>query len=614
MFTYFGCYSNRIYLLKISTIIAPLTLLVGILSGCSSLTPSSNLTAKPVASTETTTDAAANGDEQSAANMDQEDLPKIELTDEIFFKVISAEIAFQRGAFPEAYATIMAVGLQTRDPRLPKRALEMALIAKQPAQAFYASRVWFDYAPNSEEALQYYLGFLILNNDYAQVKSLLVTHLNNATPKERGLIILQSQRLIMRSADKDASFKLLEDVLKPYPDYLETHLALAQAAYASKNNVRAMVEARAALQINPNSQIAVLTVAQVSPSPEEALKVLADFLSQYPTAYEVRRAYAGMLIEQKQYAQARSQFDILLADKPNDPNILYTLGVLSLQLNDTATAEKNLKEFANQIETTQSEQRDPTTAYQYLSQISDDRNDGVAAMDWLSKVQSFDGKNAAYFNTQLRRAILISKYESLEQARNFLHDLKTTPDEKNQVIQLEAELLRNANRDQEAMDLLQDIVKKNPDNPDLLYDYAMMAEKLDRVDDMEKALRHVIEISPENQQAYNALGYSFADRNIRLPEARVLLEKALSLAPDDAFIIDSMGWLEFRENKIDSALSNLQRAYKLRPDADIAVHVGEVLWTLGDQKKAIAIWKEAQQKDPKNASLKSTLERLKVNL
>ena len=606
--------------MKISSIIAPLTFLFStlfigtLLAGCTSLTPSTKSNANPVAAPETMPDAAADGDGLAAMNPDQEDLPRVELTDEIFFKVVSAEIAFQRGAFPEAYATIMAVGLQTRDPRLPKRALEMALLAKQPAQAFYAARVWYEYAPKSEEALQYYLGFLILNSDYAQVKSLLVTHLADATPKERGLFILQSQRLIMRSADKEASFNLLEEVLKPYPDYLETHLALAQAAYANKNNVRAMVEAHAALQINPNSQIAILTLAQVSPSPEEALKVLADFLSQYPAANEVRRAYAGMLIEQKQYEPARAQFIKLLADKPDDPNILYTLAVLSLQLNDTATAEKNLKEFVGQVEATESEQRDPTTAYLYLSQIADDRNDGVAALDWLSKVPSFDGKNAAYFNAQLRRAILIGKYESVEQARNFLHDLKTTADEKNQTIQLEAELLRNANRDQEAMDLLQDAVKKNPDNADLLYDYAMIAEKLDRVDDMEKALRHVIEINPANQQAYNALGYSFADRNIRLPEARVLIEKALSLAPDDAFIIDSMGWLEFRENKIDAALTNLQRAYKLRPDADIAVHVGEVLWTKGDQQKAIEIWKEAQQKDPKNASLKSTLERLKVNL
>lgn len=600
--------------MKISYFTVPLALLLSILTGCASLTPSSNSTANSAQTKQTAPEPTDASTDQPAAITDKENLPDIPLTREIFFQVTVAEVAFQRGDFPAAYSTYMALGQQTHDPRFPKRALQMALIAKQPSQAFYASRFWYEYAPKSDEALQYYLGFLIVNNDYSEVKSMLAKHLVDAEPKERGLLILQSERLIMRGSNKETSFNLLEELYKPYPDYIESHLALAQAAFASNNSVRAMLEARAALKITPSSEIAILTVAQVSPSPDDALKVLAEFLSQYPAAFEVRRAYAGMLIEQKQYAQARSQFDILLADKPNDPNVLYTLGVLSLQLNDMPTAEKNLKAFVALTDGAQPDQRDPTTAYLYLSQIADDRADGAAAQDWLTKIQSYDGKNAAFFNAQLRRAILMAKYGTLEQARDFLHELKTNPEEKIQVIQLDAELLRNADHDQEAMTILQDAVKENPENPDLLYDYAMLAEKLDHIDDMEKALRHVIAINPDNQQAYNALGYSLADRNIRLPEARVLIEKALSLAPDDAFIIDSMGWLEFRENKVDSALTYLQRAYSIRPDADIAVHVGEVLWTMGDQKKAIAIWKEAKQKDPKNATLKSTLERLKVNL
>jgi tetratricopeptide (TPR) repeat protein len=262
------------------------------------------------------------------------------------------------------------------------------------------------------------------------------------------------------------------------------------------------------------------------------------------------------------------------------------------------------------------EQRDPklTTAYLYLSQIADDKKDGATAMAWLAKIESFDGKNAAFFNAQLRRAVLLSKYENLDQARDFLHQLKGSPEELIQIIQLDAELLRNANREKDAMEVLEDAIKLHPKNPDLLYDYAMLAEKFDRVEEMETALRKVIEINPDNQQAYNALGYSFADRNIRLTEARTLLEKALSLAPDDAFIIDSMGWLEYRENKNEAALAHLQRAYQLRPDVDIAVHVGEVLWVMGDQQKARAILKEAQTKEPDNAALKSTLERLKINL
>lgn len=599
--------------MKISYFTVPLVLSISILTGCTSMTPR-NSTANSTPAKVTPVENADASIEQSAILTDKENYPSVELTREIFLQVMFAEVAFQRGDFPAAYSTNMALGQQTRDSRFPKRALEMSLQAKQSAQAFYASRIWHEYAPKSDEAIQYYLGFLIVNSDYSEAKSVVGKYLEDANPKERGAMLLQSGRWIMRGPDKQSSFDLMEELVKPYPDYFEAHLALAQAAYLNNNTARAMTEARAALAINPASQIAVATVAQLSPVPDDALKILADFLARYPDATDTRRVYAGLLVEHKQYEQARSQFQTVLNSKPDDSAVLYTLGVLSLQLNDIPSAEKNLKAFVALTDNAQPDQRDPTTAFLYLSQIADDRKDGVAALDWVNKIQSYDGKNAAYFNAQLRRAILISKYESLDKAREFLHELKGNPEEQIQITQLDAELLRNANHNQEAMSILQGAIKNYPDNSELLYDYAMMAEKLDRIDDMEKALRHVIAINPENQHAYNALGYSLADRNIRLPEARVLIEKALSLAPDDAFIIDSMGWLEFRENKTSDALMHLQRAYQLRPDADIAAHVGEVLWTLGEQKKAIAIWKEARQKDPDNAALKSTLDRLKVNL
>lgn len=597
--------------MKISSSIVtllPLVLICGIFSGCASVAPPINDAAITVAPEPMPTKP----DEAQAAS--KEDLPNVALTDEILFKVVSAEIAFQRGDFPAAFATTMAVAQQTRDPRLPKRAMEMALIAKQPLQAFVASRLWHEYSPNSDEATQYYLGFMVMNNNLDEVNTVISKRLAEATPKERGLLLLQTQRLVMRATNKEAAFNLLENINKPYPDYIESHLALAQAAFASNNNVRAMVEAHTALKINPASQLAALTLAQVSPSPESALKALENFLAENPNSLEVRRAYAGMLIEQKQFAQARSQFLLLQSEQPQDPSVMYTLGVLSLQLNDVPTAEKNLTAFVQAVDNAPSEQRDPTTALLYLSQIADDHKDGVAALAWLSKVQSYNGKNAAYLNAQLRRAVLISKYENLERALDFLHALKTTPEEQVQVIQLEAELLRNAKRDKDALAVLQKSTETYPDNPDLLYDYAMMAEKFDQVGDMEKALRHVISINPNNQHAYNALGYSFADRNMRLPEARSLIEKALSLAPDDAFIIDSMGWLEYREKNYDASVKLLQRAYKIRPDVEIAAHLGEALWVSGDQENAKTILREAFQKDPTNTALKDALERLKINL
>jgi len=580
-----------------------------LLSGCASV---------PAPSKEagTASEAAAASGADLAAS--KENLPNVELTDEIFFKVVSAEIALQRGDFAAAFATTMAVAQQTRDPRLAKRALEMALLAKQPLQAFIASRLWHEYAPDSEEATQYYLGFMILDNNLTEVKSLIAPRLAAATPKKRGLILLQTQRILMRSSDKAAAFKLMEELCQPYPDDVNAHLALAQAAHTSNNNERALAEAHAALKIDPGSQIAALSLAQASPDPAVALKALAGFLVKNPAAHEVRRAYAGMLIEQKQYSEARSQLELLEASKPHDTSILYALGVLSLQLNDVSSAEKYLGEFVQVLEAAPNEQRDPTSAYLYLSQIADDRKNGAAALDWLAKVQSYNGKNAAYFNAQLRRAALMAKYGSMEEARQFLRtlsaNLTANPEEQIEIIQLDAELLRKAKRDEDAINLLQEATKTYPNNPDLFYDFAMMAEKADRFDDAEKALQRVIELRPENQHAYNALGYLYVDRNVHLSEARVLLEKALKLAPEDAFILDSMGWLEFKENHNETALVFLERAYEIRPDAEIAVHLGEVLWVMGEQKKAKTIWKEAQKKDPDNVALKSTLERLKVSL
>ena len=180
-------------------------------------------------------------------------LPGVALTDEILFKVVSAEIAFQRGDWATAYATMLSVTQQTQDPRLAKRTLEMALIAKQPGQAFIAAKLWREYAPHSDEATQYYLGFMVINNNFSEIKSILAERLQSATPRDRGVIMLQAQRLLMRSPDQASAFALLEEVFGPYKDYVESHLALAQAAHVRKNSTRAMAEANAALALQSHA-------------------------------------------------------------------------------------------------------------------------------------------------------------------------------------------------------------------------------------------------------------------------------------------------------------------------------------------------------------------------
>jgi Flp pilus assembly protein TadD len=196
-----------------------------------------------------------------------------------------------------------------------------------------------------------------------------------------------------------------------------------------------------------------------------------------------------------------------------------------------------------------------------------------------------------------------------------LHDAKTEDkDEELQLIVAESQLLRDANRAPEGLEVLEDGLKRYPDNTDLLYDQAMMAEKLNRLELMEASLRRIIELDPKNQNAYNALGYSLAERNLRLDEAQALIAKARELAPDDPFIMDSMGWVQFRLGRLKEAESLLRQAYRMRPDPEIAAHLGEVLWELGQREDARKLWREANNKDPKNDTLKNTLGRLQVHL
>jgi Flp pilus assembly protein TadD len=176
----------------------------------------------------------------------------------------------------------------------------------------------------------------------------------------------------------------------------------------------------------------------------------------------------------------------------------------------------------------------------------------------------------------------------------------------------QAQLLREANESKAAFSLLEEELKNRPDNIELLYDYAMLAERLDRVDLMEASLRRVIAARPDHAHAFNALGYSLADRNIRLPEARELIETALKLAPKDFFIVDSMGWVLYRMGMHGEAAKYLREAYAGRPDAEIAAHLGVVLWVMGDRESARKIWREAVEKFPTNETLTNTLKRFSI--
>ncbi|MGV3741693.1 MAG: tetratricopeptide repeat protein [Burkholderiaceae bacterium] len=536
-----------------------------------------------------------------------------QLSEEVLYKYLSAEIAAQRGNWRSAYVTMLSIAQQTRDPRVARRAMEIAVMAKQSGEALAAIRLWRELAPHSEEAMQYHLGLIVLSDNLAEAQPILQQHLKETQPQLIGPTFLQIQRLLTRAKDKNAAFGLLENLAAPYQSVPEVHLALAQSAFLQGDAERAKAEVNKALLLSPGSELAALTLAQVTADKQEAAKALSGFLANHPNAREVRLAHARILIELKQYDPARAEFKHLLKDKPEDLTALYALGLLGAQSDDLDEAEIYLKRYLAALEAQDEEDRDPSQAQLLLAQIAEERNDPQAALGWLEQVDPDSPQ--AYMTALIKRAQLTAKAGNIGAARELLQGYPAEGEtERAQMIVAEAQLLHSMNQSTEAMSTMESGLKRFPENTDLLYEYAMLAEKQNKLETMETALRKIIKLAPKNQHAYNALGYSLADRNIRLQEAYELIAKALALAPEDPFIMDSMGWVQFRLGRLKEAEALLRRAYALRPDPEIAAHLGEVLWTKGQKEDAKSLWREANNKDPKNGTLKSTLARLQVRL
>jgi Flp pilus assembly protein TadD len=331
---------------------------------------------------------------------------------------------------------------------------------------------------------------------------------------------------------------------------------------------------------------------------------------------DVRMAYARSLLEAQRYAEATEQIRFITAEKPDYAEAWLIQGTLELQDNRHDAAEISIQRYvslaAPKSEDSDSEQnRGLVQAYLSLAQIAEHRKDFVQAEKWLAKITSSEDMVLA----QSRRAGILAQQGKMDEARKLIRDLpERSPADIRLKLTAEVQLLRDNKLYKAAYDLLAANTRRHPKDMDLLYDQATLAEKLGNLDEMERLLRRIIAEKPEYHHAYNALGYSFADRNIRLSEARQLILKALEFAPGDPFISDSLGWVEFRNGNKAEAVRILQLAYKARPDAEIAAHLGEVLWSMGQRDQAMSIWREGAQLNADNETLTGTLKRLRVKL
>jgi tetratricopeptide (TPR) repeat protein len=530
-------------------------------------------------------------------------LPKQELSQQVLYQFLLAEVAGQRGDFNLATKAYVDLAKKTRDPRLAKRATEVAIFSRIPEQALEAATLWGELDPEAVQAKQSAAALLVNTGRLDEAKPLL-EKLIAAEGANAGTGFMQLNGLMGRLSDKQAGLRLVQSLAAPYPDLAEAHFAIAQAAANADQRDLALAEARQAAKLRPGWELSALLQAQIlqASSKPEALDSLRSFLKDYPKSKEVRLTLARLLASEQQFAAARDEFKQLLADFPATPEAAMAVGLLSLQLNDLDTAETYLKQ------TLELGIKDESTVRLYLGQVSEEHKRFDEAARWYGSI----GEGEQYLPAQIKVALMLGKQGKLGEARKHLQQIAVQNNQQRVlVIQAEAQLLRDAKDYKDAFDLLTRGLEKLPNYPELLYDRAMMAEKIDRMEVMEQDLRRLIQLKPDNAHAYNALGYSLADRGDRLNEAYDLIDKALKIAPGEAFIMDSMGWVYYRMGNLPKALEYLNRAYTLRPDPEIAAHLGEVQWAQGKRDDAQKTWQTSLKDNPQNESLLGVLKKFK---
>lgn len=523
------------------------------------------------------------------------------LTPQVLYQYLLAEIAGARGQFDVAVPAYLDLARRTQDARIARRATEMAIYARQMPAATEAAQLWARLDPGSADAKRILAGVMSRGGVSVDAAQAHLAKVLAESGDELGRNLLGLNAALGQMQDKKAARAVVERVTEPYLDHPEAHFARAHAAFNAGDALSAMTRIDQALQLRPDWEPAVLMKAQLlqRDDVDASRAVLDEYLKGHPDARQALLARARVLAAAKRYPEAREAFRALLAKSPEDADMVNAVGLLSMQIGDWDEAER---QFSTLLEL-RPDDADRTRFY--LAQIAEASGKRDLAIERYREV----GEGDQYMQARVRLANLLAAGGDIDGARKALHEIKGDADVQHRVRLAEAQVLRDAGKDSEALDLLDEGLRARPDDGDLLYESALLAERMGRHEVMEGRLRKLIALEPDNAHALNALGYSLADRGERLDEAQTLIDRAAALSPNDPFIMDSQGWVRFRRGDAKAALATLQEAYKLRADPEIAAHIGEVLWALDRHDDANRVWQEAATKFPDNKALGDVMKR-----
>ena len=504
------------------------------------------------------------------------------MTGELLYEILLGEMNLRQGEPAAGFSLLLDAARKSNDVQLFDRAVEIALQARSGDGALIAARAWTQAWPKDRKANNQLLQILLAVNQVSESLEPLKKEIALAPDAERDATINLIPRHYARVTDKKRAANIAQQALEPY---LAKNNTTAAVAWTSVGRLRlASDETAAAVEAAKKGQAAdikaqgplLLAMELMSKKITEAEALVQQGLRKQDST-EMAMSHVRVLIELERYKEATEQLQAITRKDPKLADAWLVLGSLQFEQGQDKEAEASLARYVN-----------------------------------LATKAPTDTSTRGLNQAQTRRAALLARQGKLGEARELIHQIPANnADEQRTRVLAEVQLLREHRQWQAAFDLL---AAHSGDNTDLIYEQAMLAEKLNKLDEMEKLLRKVIAQNPSYYNAYNALGFSLADRNIRLQEAKQLIVKALTFAPDDPFITDSLGWVEFRLGNLGAALTYLEKAYKDRADAEIAAHLGEVLWKLKRQDEALKVWREGINTAPNNETLQETLQRLKPAL
>ena len=536
-----------------------------------------------------------------------ENLPaKISTTNaEFVYKFLLAEIATQRNDLNSAGHIYLDLAKLTKSIPLAERATRIAGSARNARLAMDAANIWKKLDKVSIEPQRILAELFITSGNLAKARPLIKILLEKEE-KTRAEGFLYLNKILSQVENKKNALRFILDISKPYMNIKEARFAIAHAAFSAGNKKMAIEELDKIEYINSKWETAALFRGYIIGQdwPEKALAFYQDYLRKNPKSNEVRLEYAKALTNVKKYDEAKKQFLKLVNSSLATSEISLTVALLSMELGDNILAEKY---FMQSLERGHPK---PAQIHIYLSGIYDDRGDFDEALTWLKKITSGE----YFLDSRILMGEFIAKYKSVDSAIEMLNDLKKRnllPNEKLIILRNKASLLLSENRNQDAYDLMKLEEEKFKDSPEFKFDYAILSEKMGNTLLMEQLLLEAIKLKPDYSTAYNALGYSYADRGIKLQEAKRYIEIALSYEPNNHYILDSMGWIHFKLGNIEIASRFIEKAYLINKDPEIAAHLGEILWVQGKKKEAREIWKSSLNRHPSNTILLETTNRFR---